>query len=100
MTTNDEMTIDEVYKYQHKIQSLYEKADKKQRGQYLNEMAAITGRNRDYLIHLLKGSLIKRYIPSVKTIDFFPAKQWSSSSVNDIVETPYGMPNSQEAGLE
>jgi hypothetical protein len=57
MTTNEAMTIDEVYKYLRKIQPLYEKADRKQKGQYLDEMVAITGRNRDYLTHILKGPL-------------------------------------------
>ena len=60
MTTNDEMTIDEVYKYLRKIQSLYEKADRQQKSQYLDEMECVTGRNRDYLIHILKGPLKRR----------------------------------------
>ena len=57
MTTNDEMMIDEVYKYLRKIQSLYKKADRKQKSQYLDEMECVTGWNRDYLIHILKGPL-------------------------------------------
>ena len=61
MTTNDEMTIDEVYKYLRKIQALYAKADRKQKGRYLDEMVVITGRNRDYLIHILKGRLKRRH---------------------------------------
>ena len=60
MTTNNEMTIDEVYKYLRKIQALYGKANRKQKGRYLDEMVAITGRNRDYLIHILKGPLKRR----------------------------------------
>jgi hypothetical protein len=60
MTTNDDMTIDEMYKYLRKIQPLYQKADRKRKGHYLDEMESVTGRNRDYLIHILKGPLKRR----------------------------------------
>jgi hypothetical protein len=60
MTRNDVMTIEEVYKYLRKRRPQYVKADRKQKGQYLDEMESVTGRNRDYLIHILKGPLKRR----------------------------------------
>jgi hypothetical protein len=43
MTTNDEMTTDEIYKYLRKIQPLCAKTDRKQKRQYLDEMESVTG---------------------------------------------------------
>ena len=60
MTTNDEMTIDEVYKYLRKIRPIYEKANRKEKSQLLNEMETITGRHRKYIGTLLKGPLKRR----------------------------------------
>ena len=60
MTTNDEMTIDEVYKYLNKMRPIYKKATRKQKGQLLDDMVAVTGRNRDYIIHKLKEPLKRR----------------------------------------
>jgi hypothetical protein len=60
MTTNDEMTIDEIYKYLRKIRPIYEKANRKEKTMLLNEMEAITGRHRKYIGTLLKGPLKRR----------------------------------------
>jgi hypothetical protein len=60
MATNDDMTIDEVYKYLSKMRPKYIKANRTQKGQLLDEMVAITGRNRDYLSHILKKPLKRR----------------------------------------
>jgi hypothetical protein len=57
MATNDEMTIDEVYKYLNKMRPIYIKATRTQKGQLLDEMVAVTGRNRDYISHILKKPL-------------------------------------------
>ena len=43
-----EMTVDEVYEYLRKIQSLHEKADNKKKGLCLSEMVSRTGGNRYY----------------------------------------------------
>ena len=60
MATNDDMTLDEVYKYLNKMRPIYIKANRTQKGQLLDEMVAITGRNRDYLSHILKKPLKRR----------------------------------------
>jgi hypothetical protein len=60
MTTNDEMTIDEVYKYLRKMQPMYEKASRNEKTRLLDDMVTITGRHRKYIITLLKGSLKRR----------------------------------------
>ena len=60
MAINDDMTIDEVYKYLNKMRPMYIKANRTQKGQMLDEMVAITGRNRDYLSHILKKPLKRR----------------------------------------
>jgi hypothetical protein len=57
MTTDDKMTIDEVYKYLRKMRPAYEKADQTQKGRMLDDMERVTGRHRKSLIRLLRGSL-------------------------------------------
>lgn len=57
MTTDDDMTIDEVYKYLRKLQPHYRKASREEKGRLLDEMERVTGRHRHTLIRLLKGSL-------------------------------------------
>ena len=57
MATEDEMTIDEVYKYLRKMRSRYEKANRVEKGELLSEMGVVTGRHRKSLIRLLAGSL-------------------------------------------
>ena len=57
MSTTDEMTIDEIYKYLRKMRPVYTKASKKEKGKLLDEMETITGRHRKYICSLLKGRL-------------------------------------------
>jgi hypothetical protein len=55
MTTDDKMTIDEVYKYLRKMRPAYEKANQTQKGRMLDDMERVTGRHRKSLIRLLRG---------------------------------------------
>jgi hypothetical protein len=60
MSVEDKMTIDERRKYLKKMQERYLQADRKERGQLLDEMEAITELHRKSLIRLMKGSLERR----------------------------------------
>ena len=60
MTTEDRMTIDERYKYLRRMKTRYVKASRKERGQLLDEMAAVTSLHRKSLIRLVKGDLTRR----------------------------------------
>lgn len=53
------MTIDERYKYLRKMKTRYIKADRKERGQLLDEMEAVTGLHRKSLTRLLKSDLTR-----------------------------------------
>jgi hypothetical protein len=71
MTTNDKMTIDEVYKYLRRMRPQYEKSSQTEKGRMLDDMERVTGRHRKSLIRLLRGSLErqprqKRRSPSYK----------------------------------
>ena len=57
MSIEDKMTIDERRKYLKKMQERYLQADRKERGQLLDEMEAVTELHRKSLIRLMKGSL-------------------------------------------
>jgi len=57
MTTDDTMTIDEVYKYLRKMRSAYAEADQTKKGRMLDDMERVTGRHRKSLIRLLRGPL-------------------------------------------
>jgi len=57
MTTDDKMTIDEVYKYLRKMRPAYEQATQTQKGRMLDDMERVTGRHRKSLVRLLGGSL-------------------------------------------
>ena len=59
MTTNDDMNIDEVYRYLRKVRQRYEQARRPEKGQLLDEMTAVTGRHRKSLIRLLRGDLVR-----------------------------------------
>jgi hypothetical protein len=60
MTTDEQMTIDERYKYLRMMQKRYRKATTRQeKHELLNEMEAMTTLHRKYLIQLM-GSTIKR----------------------------------------
>lgn len=57
MFSEDEMTINERYKYLRKMQTRYFQADRKGRSALLDEMEAVTELRRKSLIRLLNGSL-------------------------------------------
>jgi hypothetical protein len=60
MSTTDKMTIDEERKYLRKMKQRYRKAKRKERGQLLDEMEAVTGKHRKSLIRLMNGSLERK----------------------------------------
>lgn len=60
MSIEDKMTIDERRKYLRKMQERYLQADRKERGQLLDEMEAVTELHRKSLIRLMKGSLARQ----------------------------------------
>ena len=64
MMSNDEkMNIDERRKYLRLVRPRYRKAERKERGQLLDEMVAVTGLGRKALIHLMNGSLERKPCP-------------------------------------
>jgi hypothetical protein len=60
MSIEDRMTIDERRKYLRKMQERYLLAGRKERGQLLDEMEAVTELHRKSLIRLMKGNLTRR----------------------------------------
>jgi hypothetical protein len=60
MSIEDKMTIDERRKYLRKMQERYLQASRKERGQLLDEMEAVTELHRKSLIRLMKGSLARQ----------------------------------------
>ena len=60
MSIEDKMTIDERRKYLKKMQERYLQADRKERGQLLDEMEVVTELHRKSLIRLMKSSLERR----------------------------------------
>ena len=60
MPVEDEMTIDERWKYLRKMQKRYVKADRKERGRLLDEMEAVTGEHRKTLIRLMNTGLERK----------------------------------------
>ena len=60
MSNNEKMTIDERRKYLRLVRPRYRKAGRKEKGQILDEMVAVTGLERKTLIHLMKGSLRRK----------------------------------------
>lgn len=60
MSTEDQMSIDERRKYLRINMKRYIKADRKGRGQLLDEMEAVTELHRKSLIRLMNGSLGRR----------------------------------------
>ena len=60
MSIEDKMTIDERRKYLRKMQERYLQADRKERGQLLDEMETVTDLHRKSLIRLMKGSLARQ----------------------------------------
>jgi len=60
MTTEDKMTIDEQLKYLRRMKKRYAQANRKERGQLLDEMETVTELHRKSLIRLLRGNLARR----------------------------------------
>jgi hypothetical protein len=60
MSTEEQMTIDERYKYLCCMSKRYRQAGRKQRGHLLDEMQAVTGLHRKSLIRRINGSLTRR----------------------------------------
>ena len=60
MTTEEKMTIDERRKYLRTMKSRYRKADRKTKGQLLDEMETVTSLHRKSLIRLMNGDLIRK----------------------------------------
>jgi len=60
MSTEDKMTIDERYKYLRRMRKRYLEASRKERGQLLDEMEAVTEMHRKSLIRLMGGSLERK----------------------------------------
>jgi hypothetical protein len=57
MSIEDKMNVDERRKYLFRMQGRYKQADRKEKGQLLGEMEAVTGMDRKYLIRLINGDL-------------------------------------------
>jgi hypothetical protein len=60
MSNNDEMTIDERYKYLRKMQKRYKKAREKERSQLLDEMQEVTGYHRKHLLRLMHSKIVRK----------------------------------------
>ena len=59
MSDDEQMSIDERYKYLRKMQQRYRKAEREERGKLLDEMEVVTGLHRKSLVRLM-GQEIKR----------------------------------------
>ena len=60
MSHTERMNIDERRKYLRLVKPRYRKAGRKEKGQLLDEMMAVTGLERKTLIHLMNGSLERK----------------------------------------
>ena len=60
MSNDEKMNIDERRKYLRLIRPRYRKTGRKEKGQLLDEMVAVTGLERKTLIHLMNGSLKRK----------------------------------------
>ena len=60
MSYEEEMNIDEIRKYLHKIRFRYWKGTKKEKGLLLDEMEAVTKLHRKHLIRLITGRLERK----------------------------------------
>jgi len=60
MSTEDEMNIDERRKYLRKMKVRYDKANRKEKNQLLDEMEAVTGEHRKTLIRLMNTGLERK----------------------------------------
>jgi len=60
MTTEEQMTIEERYKYLRMMKARYVKADRQERGRLLDELEAVTGQHRKSLIRRVNSRLERR----------------------------------------
>ena len=60
MSNDEKMTIDERRKYLRMMKKRYIRADRKTKGELLDEMEAVTGLDRKTLIRLMNGSLERK----------------------------------------
>ena len=60
MSIEDKMNIDERRKYLYRMKKRYVKADRKKRGQLLDEMEAVTELHRKTLIQLMSSDLKRK----------------------------------------
>jgi hypothetical protein len=60
MSNDDEMTINERYKYLRKMQKRYRKSSEKERSKLLDEMQEITGYHRKHLLRLINGKIARK----------------------------------------
>ena len=60
MSTDDKMTINERWKYLRLMQPRYLRASRRERGRLLNEMQAITKKDRKTLIRQMKSDLVRK----------------------------------------
>jgi hypothetical protein len=60
MSTDDKMSIDERRKYLRRMKKRYAQATRKERGQLLDEMEAVTDLHRKSLIRLMSGDLERK----------------------------------------
>jgi hypothetical protein len=60
MPTDDKMNIEERFKYLRIIHRRYAVADRKERGQLLDEMEATTGLNRKTLVRRMNGNRVRK----------------------------------------
>jgi len=60
MSTEDQMTIDERYKYLRRMQKRYKKASRQERQALLDEMETVTELHRKSLIRLMRGPIKRR----------------------------------------
>jgi hypothetical protein len=56
----EQMSIDERYKYLRMMQKRYQEAGREERGQFLSEMEAVTGLHRKSLTRLMNGYLVRK----------------------------------------
>ena len=56
MSTEEKMTIEERYKYLRMMKKRYERANRQEKGDILNEMEVFTGQHRKGLIRSMNGS--------------------------------------------
>jgi hypothetical protein len=73
MSIEDKMNVDERRKYLFQMQGRYKQANRKEKGQLLDEMEAVTGMDRKYLIRLINGDLQRKPRTKQRGREYGPA---------------------------